>query len=416
MSRLFSYSVFIFLMASLFLIQGVQAQVVDNVDEAFEEARELAFSGDREKARNLGYAILEQSPNYHDVRILVARTFSWDGNYAKAREELNYVLNQSPKYRDALLAATDNEIWAEKYNAALQFSEQAVEYYPSNSGVLLKRAKALFRAKKESEALQVLNRLERIDPTNKEAQTLRRNINISQQNYTFTASYTYDTFEDIFGDIQKSYVQLSRRTKYGSVIGRLNYQNRFATNGLQAEIDFYPSIAEGWYGYISAGFSGSFIFPEVRGGAELYKILPRSFEISAGVRYLRYSNNIWIYTGTITKYYGNWLFTARPFITPNSVGVSRSLNLIVRRYFSGADNYVSVRGGFGFSPEERRFQDVTGSVFLTESQFMGVDFSKQLRYNVIASVSLDVTRQELSFDPGRFINVFTFSTGFQYKF
>jgi YaiO family outer membrane protein len=393
------------------------AQQVDNVDEAFREARTLAFDGNRDEARILAYAILEISPNYHDVRILIARTYSWDGSYNEAREELNYVLEQSPSHRDAHLAAIDNEVWSEEYQQAIFLARQASNFYPVDEQVLLKRAGAHYSAGEEREALRVLNQIEQINPSNGEAQELRRSIRTSLQNYILTASYTQDRFEEFFGTTQRSYLQLSRRTPYGSVIGRLNYQNRFSTDGLQAEIDFYPSIADGWYGYLNAGYSSSSIFPEFRGGAELHRRLPRSFEGSLGVRYLNFSGSqIFIYTGSLTKYYGNWLFAVRPFVTPSSVGFSRSFNFTIRRYYAGPENYATLRGGFGFSPEERRFQDVSGDIFLTQSQFIGIDGFKTVRYNLAVFASFDIARQELSFDPGEYIRILTFNGGIQIKF
>ena len=400
----------------IFSLQTLSAQTVENVDKAFMEARELAFDGERERARELAYAILERSPDYHDVRILIARTYAWDGSYDKAREELNYVLERRPDYKDALFAAIDNERWAGNEKAMLKYSKQAVRYYAVDADVLLKRAEALNSAGKDKEALQVLNQLEQIDKINDEAVSLRESIKTSGQNYTLTTAYTYDTFEDVFDDIHKAYVQLSRRTGFGSVIGRVNYQRRFSTDGLQAELDFYPSIAEGWYGYVSAGYSSSSLFPEFRSGAELFKTLPGAFEVSAGFRYLSFNSDVWIFTGTVSKYQGNWLFTVRPYITPNSVGVSRSLSLLARKYLSGPENYLTFRGGFGFYPEERRFQDVSGDVFFTQSQFVGIDGYKELRYNLSAFLSLDLARQELTFDPDNFITIVTLNGGVVFKF
>ncbi|HET8866047.1 MAG TPA: YaiO family outer membrane beta-barrel protein [Gracilimonas sp.] len=397
-------------------VQTAFGQTIENIDEAFQQARELAFDGQREEARELAYAILERSPDYHDVRILIARTYAWDGSYDKARVELNYVLEKRPDYKDALFAAIDNERWAENETAMLNYSKQAVKYHSVDKDVLLKRAESLNSAGKDKEALQVLNQLEQIDKSNAEAQQLRESIKTSRQDYTLTTGYTYDTFEDIFDDIHKGYVQLSRRTNYGSIIGRLNYQRRFSTDGLQAELDFYPSITDGWYGYVSAGYSSSSLFPEFRSGAELYKNLPRAFEVSAGFRYLRFNSDVWIFTGTVSKYQGNWLFTVRPYITPNSIGVSRSLSLLARKYLAGPENYITFRGGFGFYPEERRFQNVSGDVFFTESQFIGIDGYKELRYNLSAFLSFDLTRQELAFNPDNFINVITLNGGVVYKF
>lgn len=393
------------------------AQEIQNVDEAFREAQELAFAGEREEARTLGFAILEITPTYHGVRLLIARTYSWDGQYDKSREQLEFVLERVPNHKEALIASIDNELWAEQYDNALEIAATATRFYPSDQAMLLKSASAYHTAGKNEQALRIIDRIDQINPSNSDTRQLRNSIAVSGQNYILTGSFTNDWFSDIFGQSRRSFGQLARRTNYGSIIGRVNYASRFESHGFQPEIDFYPSIADGWYGYLNAGYTSSSLFPEWRLGAELFKSLPRSFEASAGVRYLIFeSGGVSIITGSLTKYYGNWMFTARPFFTPSDVGISRSITLLARRYFAGPGNYVTLRGGFGFSPEEKRFQFVPGDVFQVSSQFLGIDSTKELRYDLSLFLSFDIARQELTFDPGNNIFIYTLNVGFAYKF
>lgn len=395
----------------------LQAQEILDIDQSFREAQTLAFDGKREEARSIAYAILEISPNYHDVRLLVARTYSWDEQYDEAREQLEYVLERVPNHKEALLASIDNEVWAEQYASALEIATSATRLYPSDQTILLKSASAHHSAGENEQALRILDRVDQVNPSSSEARQLRETIAISGMDYTFTGSYTNDWYSDIFGQSRSAYAQLSRRTNYGPVIGRINYVNRFESHGIQPEIDFYPSLTDGWYGYLNAGFTTSSLFPEWRFGAEIYKSLPRGFEASVGIRHLIFqSGGVTIFTGSLTKYYGNWMFTARPFFTPSDVGISRSINLLVRRYFAGPGNYITLRGGFGFSPEERRFQAVPDDVFQVSSQFLGIDGTKELRYDLSLFLSFDVARQELTFDPGNHIFIYTLNGGFSYKF
>lgn len=404
----------------LFLLTGLSvaiAQEVQDVDAAFSEAQQLAFDGEREEARALAFAILEIAPNYHDVRLLIARTYSWDEKYDKAREQLDYVLERVPNHKEALIATIDNELWAEQYETALEVAATATRFYPVDQAILLKSANTHYSAGKSTEAIRIIDRIEQLNPSNSEARQLRRTIAVSGQDYTFTGSYTHDWFSDIFGQSKKAYAQLSRRTNYGSVIGRMNYANRFNSHGLQPELDFYPSITDGWYGYLNVGYTTSTLFPEWRFGAELYMSLPRGFEASAGFRHLIFrGSSVTIFTGSVTKYYGNWMFTARPYFTPSDVGVSRSLNLLMRRYYGGPGTFITLRGGFGFSPEERRFQDVPGDVFQVSSQFLGIDGTREIRYDLSMFLSFDAARQELTFDPGSHIFIYTLNGGFSYKF
>lgn len=410
-------TIFLLLMGSLIVVNNVVAQQVENIDTAFQEARELAFEGNREQARELAYRILDQSPNYHDVRILIARTYSWDEQYTDARRELNYVLDKVPDHKDALSALVDTNIWAEQPNQAVEVAITATRFYPTDEELNLKKAQAYIANDDEREAQNALDAVDAINPSSTPSRELRRSLIISGQRYTFTAAHTQDWFSDVFDPAAKSYVQLGRRTRYGSVIGRVNYSNRFDTKGIQPEIDFYPSLIDGWYGYLNAGFTTSSIYPQFRFGAELYKNLSNGFEASAGIRYLNFeSGSVIIYTGSMSKYWRSWYFSARPFFTPSSVGISQSLNLTARHYFNGPRNYITLTGGFGFSPEERRFQDVSGNVFFVKSQYVGLNIFKALRYNTAIFGGIDISNQELSFDPDRYIQIYTFNIGIQHTF
>ena len=407
---------------SVFIISALgvstaYSQDITDVDAAFQEARELAFDGKRSEARELAYSILELSPDYHGVRILIARTYSWDGKYDEARKELEYVLENQPNHKDALSASIDNEIWAENPEIAVEIAIRATRFYPSDEDINLKRAEAHIANEQESEAIRVLNHIEDINPSSSQAQSLRQSIAISGQKYTLTAAYTGDRFSEVFDMQHKSYVQLSRRTPIGSVIGRVNYSHRFETNGIQPEIDFYPSLIDGWYGYLNFGYTTSSIYPQYRVGAELYKNLPKGFEASLGFRHLQFSGGgVTIYTGSISKYWRSWFFTIRPYITPSDVDFSRSINASARYYFSGPENYVTLSAGFGFSPEERRFQDVSGDVFFVRSDYISLDLFKEIQYDLAFFGGLSLANQELTFDPGNFIQIYTFNVGIQYKF
>ena len=173
-------------------------------------------------------------------------------------------------------------------------------------------------------------------------------------------SYRHDRFTDIFDPWNFIEFDLRKKTSLGSVIGRVTYANRFSRNGVQYEVDAYPSLADGLYAYLNAGFSNSSIFPDYRLGFNLYKSLPHSLEADAGLRYLDFgSSNVTILTAALSKYYGNYFFTARTYITPKTAGTSTSFSLQARRYIGGAENYLNLRIGYGSAQEELQFQELT---------------------------------------------------------
>src|SRR5690606_18462539 len=106
---------------------------------------------------------------------------------------------------------------------------------------------------------------------------------------------------------------------------------RFGSTGSQLEVDMYPTISQGFYAYLNFGVSNSYLYPEIRYGAELYKSLPKGFEASLGFRSLKYSETTNIYTGSIGWYTGNSYFSFRPYVTPGEPKASMSGTLTYRK-------------------------------------------------------------------------------------
>ncbi|TVQ15106.1 MAG: YaiO family outer membrane beta-barrel protein [Balneolaceae bacterium] len=378
------------------LAPSLQAQTVDNVDEAFLRARNLAFDGQREEARQLSRAILEIAPGYTDVRLLIVRTYMWDGNLDNARSELNTILGQAPYQPEALALLADVEYRSGNYDEALRVVQLAARSNPTDIPLLIRRAEIYRELGDYRRAHVVLNQVEHIEPSSSEAARVRATILTSSQNYSLTLGYGHDRFDAIFDPWNSMYLQLGRSTPIGTVLGRINYANRFNTDGYQAEIDFYPSIRPGTYGYLNFGYSDSFIFPEYRFGAEIHQALPKAFEVSVGFRHLEFqSGGVTIYTGSLSKYYRNWYLSARPFITPRDEGVSNAYQFIFRRYFSDPDNYIGLRGGFGFSPDERRL--VAGGIEeinLLRAHSVGLEGYTSFRYNLLGFASVTLWNQQ----------------------
>jgi len=168
----------------------------------------------------------------------------------------------------------------------------------------------------------------------------------------FSLDYEYEDFDQNFESWQLLAVELSHRFGFGSVIGRVNDAERFGSHGDQVEIDAYPSLGKGTYAYLNVGHSNDSIFPRWRGGAEIYRTLPHSFEASLGFRRLLFSSSdITLYTGSVGKYKGNYWISLRPYISTSDSGTSSSGTLTVRRYFADADTYIGFDAGYGEGPE-----------------------------------------------------------------
>ncbi|NIT59808.1 MAG: YaiO family outer membrane beta-barrel protein, partial [Aliifodinibius sp.] len=114
--------------------------------------------------------------------------------------------------------------------------------------------------------------------------------------------------------------------------------------------------------------------PEYRFGVSLYKSLPSAFELEAGMRYLDFgTSKTDIYTVSLTKYLGSYLFTARTYLVPSSGGTSKSLNLVTRRYFGTAESYLSLNGGYGAAPTEIESSSGAITIVALDSWSISID-------------------------------------------
>jgi YaiO family outer membrane protein len=395
----------------LFLSTSVLPQA-ESIDGLYAQARDLAFNGKRQAAREICASILQRSPNYHDARLLLGRLYLWDWQYGYARTELTQVVTLKPAYADARDALIDVELWSDHPDEALRLCEEGLNLDPNNKTFYYKKAKALKYLHKTSEAIAAVKIAVKLDSEYREAHLLLKELKDAQNPYSVKAEYTVDYFDKTFDPWQQLSVSLARQMKFGSVIGRVNHAKRFNDTATQVEIDSYPHIRPGTSAYLNAGFSSSFAFPKFRCGAEIYQKLSDGFDSSIGFRYLHFdSANIMVYTGSIGKYHGNYLFQFHPFITPSSIGTSVSGNVSIRRYLEDADNYVTLAFGIGSSPDEK--YNSLGLIRL-QSQKVSADWRKAIGGGLIVDGYFGWANQELKFGGKR--KNYSFSFGITKRF
>ena len=390
-------------------------------DELFTLAREKAFNGQRETARELLKIALIKSPMYSDVRLFLARTYAWDGIRDSARFELGIVLQAKPNDTEAIMFGIDLELWDDKPGDALTICNNALRKFPNNEELLLRKAKILRELDRDGEALITLSILEDINPSNPEVPKVRESIKSTYIMQGVSVNETYDWYSKVFDPTHLAYLQYNRSTYFGSIIARINYRNRGGKGGAQMEIDVYPRIMSGIYAYASYGFAGSSssLFPAHRAGLEAFFKLPSSFEGSFGARYMNFGpgSDVTIYTGSLGYYYKDYWFSLRPYVTPSDISFSRSLSFSIRYYYDGiAEEYFSGKFGAGFSPDERNYDPANESVYLLKAQSAGIGWQKPIGLYSLLNVNLDYTNQELSFSPGEYVRVYSCSVGYRFKF
>ena len=411
--------VFVFIVIIHFQGFSQEKEFNGDPDVTFETARKLAFEGNRKQAQDSLIMLLKKYPNYHDIRSFLASTYSWDGNYKLAKNEFKYVLERDPKNETTWVAAINNELWSEAPFSALEMSNVGLKYFPNSEEILLVKAKAEKNSQNPEDALKTVETILKKNTAHEEALEFKESLNQSLRFNAIGINSSIDFYSEVFDPMQYYALKYSRSTKYGSIIARGNFSRRFNDNGAQFEVDLYPKLAKGLYAYLNVGFSNSNLYPDVRFGAELHKSLPHSFEVSLGMRSLKYSSTTNIYTGSIGWYSGNSYWSFRPYVTPGDSGSSVSGTLNYRKYASDADNYFSVAAGIGFSPELYRFnfEGSENDIIQLESQKVNVGYYFTSKNNQNAwGTQFGITHQEISFDAGNFFWIYSLGLSWEFKF
>ncbi|MBC8054513.1 MAG: YaiO family outer membrane beta-barrel protein [Sphingobacteriaceae bacterium] len=334
----------------LFLSATLKAQ---DSDELFRQARAAAFDKKNYPlAIQISKEALSKSPGYKDIRVFLGRLYTWTDKTDSARVEFEAVLKQEPGHEDASLAYASLEYWNDDNKKAFELVNAGLDLHPDSKELLILKAKILNSLSLYPEADKVITQILKSDPKNTEARAMAQRIKDNSSKNKFGISYDFVHFDKQFTDPwQLASIDYGRQTKLGSVTARINYANRFKTNGLQFELDAYPRISPTFYTYVSGGYSADGIFPNYRAGFSLYANLPASYEADAGFRLLNFGENTWIYTLSLGKYFKNYWFNFRTYLTPDQSALSHSYSLNVRYYLGGADDYIRFGAGTGLSPD-----------------------------------------------------------------
>lgn len=404
------------LLIPLLLIADVSAQKLSS-DEYFQMARTAAFDKkDYKTAIQLSKQALEQSPAYTDIQIFLGRVYYWNEQPDSSLAILKMALESKPAYEEAAIAISDIEYFNNHYANALNYTEGGLVYHPASKELMLRKAKYLAAMTRYKEAWIITDSLLKKDPQNIVLRSLAARIQDYRSKNKMGISYDYTGFDKQFSNPwQVVSVDYSRQTKAGSFIARINYANRHTQNGVQFEVDAYPRISKTFYAYTNVGYSPDMpVFPKFRAGFSLYANLPESFEADAGFRYLNFDNSTWIYTVALGKYYKNFWFNARTYLTPSVSRISQSYTITTRYYMKGADNYFSFFIGQGISPDDRTQVSQLNNIYKLQSKKIGAGY--RFAAGQLNLFSIEAAFEQVEYLPKTTGNQVNISAGYQRRF
>ena len=217
---------------------------------------------------------------------------------------------------------------------------------------------------------------------------------------TIYIGYEQTHFDQQFpDDWRMSSLGYSRHTGWGTLLGRVNYANRFARCGWQAEGEAYPVLNEKLYAYAGLSYgSDAPVFPQWRAGSTLYYAFAKGWEAEGGFRYLRFDQSIWMGTAGVSKYLGAWLLNARTFFSVQTPANNLSYFIKAQRFLNNEKDYVWVQAGSGISPDEsRNIQLNTASQLVTKRVGAGAKLSvtPQVQLSLTAGYASDEYRTKM---------------------
>jgi YaiO family outer membrane protein len=360
-------------------MQGLKAQTSLSAEELFQQARSLAIDKhDHPGARVCINEALVLSPGDPDIRIFSGRLYAWDHQPDSARQAFERVLSEHPKYEDGYIAYADLEYWNDNNSHALALCSRGLDLHAGSTALLQRRAVILSAEHRYAESKAAADSALAADPKNTAVRALLARIREYTSANKIGVAYDHVYFDRQYNDPWELVsIDYSRRTRIGTVVGRLNYANRFRSGGVQGEVDAYPHLSKLFYAYVNFGYSGNEgIFPRYRAGASLYANLPYAFEADGGLRYLYFSDNTWVYTFSVGKYYKSFWFNARTYLVPGGNAISQSFTLTGRWYTGGADDYFSFGVGTGISPDDRSNNQQLASPYSLKSHKIDAGWRK----------------------------------------
>ncbi|WP_197464088.1 YaiO family outer membrane beta-barrel protein [Rufibacter sp. DG15C] len=358
--------------------------------------------------------LLRQSPNYQDAQILLGRIHAWNGHYDSARLVLTPLTSPESFHLEATSALTDVELWDHHPEKALQLTDFGLARDPKNQDLLYRRAKALQMLSRQPEADATLQNLLTLNPGHEQGLALAEIFKEESAKNSVYALYELDAFSKALDSWHTLSLAYTRRLKQGNLIGRAYVANRFEKTGTLVEADFYPKLNDNYYLYLNAGGSTASFFPKFRSGISLFRNMGHGFELEAGLRYLRYAENTVIYTASVSKYWGKFWFSFRPYFSPGQEEIAQSYFLTLRYYYGATDEFLGLTLGSGFSPDDRN-KDLSLLPSATlQSSKIRLDVQKKIAPLLLLTGRLGLDYQEYS--PSAYRNNYTVGLGLDRRF
>lgn len=411
------YMLIVFLLGINLSALGQKTDVDSLLVKALKEVKENKLESGLKKAQ-LGIRL---APDYLDFHLLAGRIHQLTKQNDSARYYFNYVIDKNPVYEDAFLYLINLNLDEEKYIEAEMLANKAIAVHPDKKYFKLKKWNVLQLKNDEKEEYQFLKTIGPEFPNDEEMKQRIFFLDSKINSDRVGANYSYTTFSrDNYGPWHLGSVQYIRERSWGSLIGRINYADRFAfdesiANGLQYEVESYIFTGRMSYSYLGAAYSDDIVFPKLRLGYSFFQNFKKGWEADLGFRFTKAEDREFK-TGVIGigKYIGSYWINFRTFIQNEKSDFYPAFTLTTRYYFDTRFDYLTVIAGYGTSPDERTTLGQFDQRVALDSYRIGGGYYRLFGAHYLTGIQATFNNQE--YTPGLKQNELELSLMFQYKF
>jgi len=380
-----------------------------NKDKNYESALKKAHMG------------IKLAPNYLDFYLLAGRIYQLTNVKDSARYYYKYVIDKNPVYEDAFTYLINMDLEEKNYTDGEKVVNKAIEAHPSQKDFKYKKL-AIYELqgeKKKSEAY--LKEMQALYPNDSEFKLHYFIASTQLKSDRIGVNYNFTSFDrDNYGPWHFGSLQYIRQRDWGSIIGRINYSNRFAdgqtvAEGLQYEAESYLFTSKNSYSYIGGSYSNDPVFPKLRLGYSFFHNFEKGWEGDLGVRYINTDDsNIYTAVAGVGKYLGSYWINLRSFFQFQDSEVYPAFTLTTRYYFNTRFDYLTLIAGYGTSPDERTTIGQIGQRLSLDSYRMGAGYYRIFGDHYVTGLQLNYNNQE--YTPGKKQNETELALMFQYQF
>lgn len=319
--------------------------------DLYETARKHAYAGEYDQAKELLNTIILSNAKHYDAKFLLTQVHAWNKEYELAIPLLSELIHDFTPTPDTYEILARIKMWQNAYAQCREICEAGLKLFPSQISLQLLKAHSLSKMNQSDQAIQILENILANDSAQIEAKQLLEQLTFLEPNNAITLEYSYARFSNTFSPWHTASLSYRRGTSLGPITGRITNAYIFNQFGTQYEIDAYPKISKKSYAYLNSGISSNPVFPKLRFGAEYFRLLPKQFEISGGLRSLYFDQTrVTIYTAQVGHYPNHYWISARGFLASLDNHHEFTGAFTLRRYLEHSDHYFSLYANAGTTP------------------------------------------------------------------